>query len=339
MVKTANWLTHLEYDWESPIWRPWLELLADGRRLLRYDQRGSGLSDRQVREQGLERWVEDLEAVVDAAGVGRFVLFGMSQGGPIAIAYATRHPERVTGLLLYGTYARGQLKRDSTPQQAEETRLLNDLIRLGWGRATPEFRNVFGSLFLPEGTSQQLQWFDELQRRSASADDAARIVGAFDRIDVTQLASRVQVPTLVLHARHDRRIPFEEGRMLAAIVPGARFVPLDSQNHVLLKDETAWSEFERETRAFLAECAEDGMGRVDLQARLHLSEPLTRREMEILGLLAQGLGNADIAALLSLSPSTVRNHVTSIFAKLGVRNRAEAVVRAHAGGIGLPVSD
>ncbi len=252
LVKAANWLSHLEFDWQSPIWRHWLIGLAQQHTLIRYDERGCGLSDWNVDDFSFEAWVRDLEAVVDAAGVERFPLIGLSQGGPIAIAYATRHPERVSHLILYGSYARGKLKRDLTAEKIDEVETLVKLIRIGWGRENPAFRQVFTSMFIPDATLEQYRWFNDLQRASASPENAARLVEGFNAIDVRQLAAQLDLPTLVLHARGDMRIPFEEGRLLASLIPGARLVTLESNNHILLEHEPAWQKFLSEVHEFLA---------------------------------------------------------------------------------------
>ena len=251
LVKAANWLSHLEYDWHSPVWRHWLEALAESHELIRYDERGCGLSGWDVEDFTLEAWVQDLEAVVDAAGVERFPLLGISQGGPIAITYAVRHPERVSHLILYGSYVRGKLNRNLSPERLEEVQMLGDLIRLGWGRESPAFRQVFSMMFIPEGTPEQWSWFNELQKVSASPENAARIYDGFNHIDVSDLAPQVRAPTLILHAREDGRIPFEEGRLVASLIPDAQFVALESKNHILLQEEPAWRHFLHEVQGFL----------------------------------------------------------------------------------------
>jgi len=253
LVKAANWLSHLDYDWESPVWRHWWRDLSANHRLVRYDERGCGLSDWDVEELSLETWVADLETVVDAAGLERFPLLGLSQGGPVAITYASRHPERVTGLILYGTYAQGRLVRARTPEAEDEARLHVQLVRLGWGRDDPAFRRVFAMQFMPHGTLEQWEQFDELQRRTTTAANAVRFMEAFALTDVADLASTLSVPTLVLHARGDARAPLEASRQLAALIPGSRFVTLESPNHLLLGDEPAWSRFVDEVEAFLDE--------------------------------------------------------------------------------------
>ena len=329
LVKAANWLSHVEYDWRTPVWRPLFERLAKHRRFLRYDERGCGLSDWDVDEFSLDSWVRDLETVVDAAGLKRFPLLGISQGGPIAIAYAVRHPERVSRLVLYGSYACGWSFRDLTPAQREERRLLIDLIRVGWGRETSAFRQVFTTMFLPEGTPEQLRWFNDLQRESTSPENAARMVNAFSTLDVRDVAPTLNIPTLVMHARGDMRIPFEEGRRLAALIPDARFIPLESRNHLLLEFEPAFGQFVNEIETFLDAEESDA----DRKPTTPFPE-LTEREVEVLALVARGLGNAHIAERLRISDKTVRNHVTNIFWKLGANTRAEAIVRARDAGLG-----
>ncbi len=258
LVKAANYLTHLEYDWESPVWRHWLEALATGHRFVRYDERGCGLSDRDVDDFSLEAWVADLEAVVDGLRLERFALLGISQGGAVAVAYAVRHPERVTHLVLYGAYALGRFHRSSSPKQQQAARTLLDLIRLGWGEDNPAFRQAFTTLFMPDGTLDQMRWFNELQRRTTSPENAVRFEEAFYGIDVTDLARRVTTPTLVMHARGDAMIPFEEGRRLATLIPDSTFVPLEGRNHILLETEPAWPRFVEEVRAFVDETPSDG---------------------------------------------------------------------------------
>jgi len=250
LVKPANWLTHLEYDWNSPVWRHWLAELGRGHTLIRYDERGCGLSDHDAADMSFASWVRDLEAVVDAERLERFSLLGISQGCAVAIAYAVRHPERVDKLVLYGGYAVGRIYRNPSPQEEVERALLQNLIRVGWGRDNPAFRQVFGALFLPEGTPEQRQWFNDLAK-TLPMETALRVRQTTDVIDVRREAEEVRAPTLVLHARGDGMIPFEIGRQLAAHIPGARFVPLESRNHVLLETEPAWARFLDEVRSFL----------------------------------------------------------------------------------------
>ncbi len=324
LVKAANWLTHLEFDWRSPVWRPWLRELSRDHELIRYDERGCGLSDRDVADLSFARWVEDLEAVVDAARLERFDLLGMSQGGPVGIAYAVRHPERVRRLILYGSYAVGWKHRGNAEFRRRKE-ALNRLIIDGWGRDNPAFRQVFTSMFLPEGTTEQIAWFNELQRETTSPDIAGRLEEEFGDIDVRALLAEVRCPVLVLHARHDEVIPFEAGRALAGRLPDAAFVPLESRNHVLLEPEPAWGRFLAEIRAFL------GSGGPPSS---ELLDGLTGREAEVLDLLAAGKANLEIARLLAIEPKTVKNHVSRIYRKLGVESRGEAIVRARDEGLG-----
>jgi pimeloyl-ACP methyl ester carboxylesterase/DNA-binding CsgD family transcriptional regulator len=332
LVKAANWLNHVEYDWRTPIWRPLFERLTRKRKLVRYDERGCGLSDWNVADFSLDAWVRDLETVVDAAGIERFPLLGISQGGPIAIAYAIRHPERVSRLILYGSFARGYNKRNLSPAQLAEWRILVDLVRVGWGRETPAFRQVFSALFLPDGSPEDLRAFDRLQRESASPENAARMMAAFGDVDVQDVAPLLRIPTLVLHRHGDLRIPFEEGRRLAGLIPDARLVTMEGRNHLLLEGEPAFEQFFTEIDAFLG-ADEDGLARKPTPF-----PELTDREAEVLDLVAKGLGNGNIAERLRISDKTVRNHVTNIFWKLGVSTRAEVIVRARDAGFGVDES-
>ena len=323
LVKAAYWLTHVEFDWQAPIWRSWIDELARNNTYVRYDTRGCGLSDRDPPEVSFEAWVRDLESVVDAAKLDRFALLGMSQGAATAIAYAVRHPERVSHLILYGGFARGRVKRGLGEKAIEELLLYCKLAQIGWGTDDAAFRQFFTSQFMPEGTAEQFAAFNELQRVSASPEQAVKSFQVASQVDVSELASRVACPALVVHARGDRRVPFEEGRLLASLIPNARFVPLESRNHVLFEDEAAFRLFSDELATFLRGGAQ--------------REPvagLTARQEELLELLARGLDNHQIAAHLELSEKTVRNMVSSVLGKLGVESRAQAIVRARVAGFG-----
>ncbi len=253
LVKAANWLNHLEFDWESPVWRHLIEELASRHTLVRYDERGNGLSDWEVEDLSFEAFVRDLETVVDAAGLDRFALLGISQGCPVSIAYAVRHPERVSRIVLHGGYVKGWKHRDSDNEGGKSSGEIElELIRTGWGRDTPAFRQIFASIYLPDARPEQSHSWTELQRVCATPENAARLVESFGEIDVADMASRVDVPTLVLHSRHDAAVSFEAGRDLAARIPGARFVPLDSVNHLILDHEPAWPVWRAAVREFLA---------------------------------------------------------------------------------------
>lgn len=250
LVKASNWLTHLDFEWGSPIWRHWYTALSRHHRLVRYDERGNGMSQRDVPDVSFDTWVRDLETVVDAAGLDRFPLLGISRGGAIAIAYAVKHPERVTQLVLYGAFAAG-LKHVGTPQELEARRALASLLRLGWGLYNPAFCRTFTCRFIPEATPEHERWFDELQRVSTSPENAARLMERDDDIDVRPLLSQVKTPTLVIHCDRDRAVPPEKGRLMAAEIPGARYVSLPSANHLMLEEEPAWSLFLEELGLFL----------------------------------------------------------------------------------------
>lgn len=253
LLKAANWMTHLDHDWDSPVWAHWLRGLARHRRLVRYDQRGCGLSDWDVAAFSLDAWLADLEAVADDAGVGRAPLLGLSRGASTAIAYAVAHPERVSHLVLYGASARGRTLRARDDAERRAAEVMVELARLGWGADDPAFRQVFAMQFIPDGTAEDWRAFNELHRVTTSPENAARFLEVSGALDVTALCARVTVPTLILHARGDVRVPFESARELAALVPGSRLVPLDSRNHILRADEPAWPRFLAEVDAFLAD--------------------------------------------------------------------------------------
>jgi len=321
MIKAANWLTHLEYEWESPVWRHWIHFFSDHFRFVRYDERGCGMTDAKTGDLSLERWVEDLEDVIEAANPqAPFALLGISQGGPICVAYAVKHPERVSHLVLYGAYARGAFQRGD-PDRESFYRAMVDLVRLEWGSDNPTFRQVFTSRFIPGGTDEQLGWFNDLCRKTLTPQIAAQLLESRGMLDVTALLGEVRTPTLVLHARGDVVAPIAEGHILAAGIPGAQFIELDSKNHILLEHEPAWERFCDEVREFI------GLKRMASDEN-HAFDSLSSREREVLALITQGLGNAQIAQRLSISEKTVRNHVSNLFDKLGVWTRAQAIVFA-----------
>jgi pimeloyl-ACP methyl ester carboxylesterase/DNA-binding SARP family transcriptional activator len=252
LVKTANWLNHLEFDWESPIWRHVFRAFAKDYTFIRYDSRGNGLSDWDAEDLSLDALVTDLKAVVDAAGVERFPLLAISQGCAVAVEFAVRHPERVSNLVLYGGYAQGWRLRGGT-RDHEERQAAITLVRTGWGKDTPAYRQMFTSMFIPDSAPEQMACFNQLQRISTSPENAARLLNSFGDIDVLDRLPLVQAPTLVMHVREDARITYDNGRQLAAGIPGARFVTLEGRNHLILEQEPAWPRFLAEVRAFLAE--------------------------------------------------------------------------------------
>ena len=251
LVKTANWMNHLEFDWESPDLHHLYTDLARDFGLLRYDARGNGLSDWDVDEVSLDAWVKDLETVVDAAGLDRFSLLGISQGCAISVAFTVRHPERVSHLVLYGGFARGAYRRAKNELELQQAKALATLIRTGWGSESPVFRQLFSSMFMPGGTPEQLQRFAERQRKTTTAECAYRFFETTRNLDVTDLLPKISVPTLVMHKRDDQVQPFEAGRELAAGIPGARFVALQGQNHIPLEQDPETERMLEEIRLFL----------------------------------------------------------------------------------------
>lgn len=329
LVKSANWLSHLEFDWQSPVWRHWFGFLSANRQLIRFDPRGCGLSDWDVADLSHAAQVADLEAIIDASDLDTFPLLGISQGGAACIEYAVRHPERVTQLVLYGCYSEGWAQRGAESRRHGEA--LVELIRQGWGQENPAFRLLFASLFIPDANNEQVRWFADLMRTTTQPEIAARILESFGAINVRALLPKVRVPTIVVHARGDARIPFEQGRLLAAEIPNASFVSLESRNHILTENEPAWTRFcDTFNEVMGISQAEEAPARPALPVDL---PELTARENAILRLVAQGAANADIARRLFISEKTVRNHLTNIFEKLGVDSRARAIVVARDRGI------
>jgi pimeloyl-ACP methyl ester carboxylesterase/DNA-binding CsgD family transcriptional regulator len=322
LVKAANWLSHLTYDLESPVWRHWIEFLSQHFRLVRYDERGSGMSDWEVADLLPARWGEDLEAVIEASDPGeQFVVLGMSQGAAAAITYAVSHPERISHLILYGGYSKGWAHRPESDGY-RRYRAIVDLVHLGWGKDNPAFRQLFAAQFVPGATPDQFTWFNELCRRTTTPEIATRLLEARGNLNVRDLVPRVRVPTLVLHARHDEIVPFEAGKQLAAEIPNAEFVSLDSRNHILLADEPAWPHFKDAVLEFTGHPRAAG-------AEDPLLATLSVRERQILAAVVSGQSNSQIGAALFVSEKTVRNSLTKIFEKLGVHTRTQAAVLAR----------
>jgi len=333
LLKTANWLNHLEFDANSPVWRHWFGALSAHHRFCRYDIRGTGLSDRRNdNDLSFATQVADLELIADSAGLERFALLGISQGAATAIEYAARHPERVSHLVIHGGYSKGWARRG--PESLRYGRALAELMRLGWGVEPSVFRRMFAELLMPKATEEQVSWFSELQRRTTTGEIAARILEATGVIDVSDRMALVKAPTLVLHPRGDVMVPFEQGRIIAAGIPNATFVELDTNNHVLSEDEPAWQRWQEAVGEFLGWQRETPRRRAaDAPAVDDDLAKLTAREREILDLVASGASNPDIAARLFISEKTVRNHLTAIFDKLGVTSRSQAIVFARDRGV------
>jgi len=309
------WLSHLQFDWQSPVWRHWLVELGRIATVVRFDERGHGLSDRGITDHSLEARVGDLEAVADAAGLDRFAMLAMAQGGPVAIEYAARHPERLTRLAFYASYAGAHV--GASAEDLELDAAFTALIKVGWERPTPEFRRVFTSLMIPGGTEEQMRWIDDLQRMAVDADTAVLARAQRQITDSSGRLAELDLPTLVLHSRGDQMNPFASSRHLASTIRGARLVALESTNHIVLEDEPAWAEFLREITAFLAP------DRVVPAAVLadDLTSTLSPRELDILRLAAKGHDNDAIADELVLSVRTVERHLQNAYAKLGLQGR------------------
>ncbi len=316
LVIATCWLSHLQYDWQSPVWRHFLADLGEVATVVRYDERGHGLSDWGVEDHGLDARVADLEAVVDDAGVDRFALMAMSQGGPVVIEYAARHPERVTRLVFYGSYAAAF--RDPTPEQLELSATFEQMIKVGWARPDSAFRRVFTSMMIPDATEEQMRWLDELQRMAVSAETAVIARRQRAQADTCHLLAELDVPTLVVQSLNDQMNDFDDSRYLAANIRGARLVPLDSNNHIVLEHEPAWPVFLDEVSTFIAPDR-------DLPGEQSGDDPvstLSPRELEVLRLAAQGLSNDDLAEALTLSLRTVERHLQNVYVKLGVQGRS-----------------
>ncbi len=250
LVRVGHWLSHLELDWNSPVWRPLIEELGKRHTLYRYDQRGTGLSSRILDGADLGVFADDLKAVADANNLDRFPIFAASQAVPVAIRFAERNPDRVSGLVLYGGYAIGRALRETSPDDIDENTLLG-LIKAGWGKADSPFVNAFSALSLPDATTEQMDSFIKMQTETISPDNAARLRQIVDRFSVKNILPSVTAPTLVIHAISDAMQPIEQGRILASEIPNAKYVSLESRNHIPLPQEESWAQMMYETQSFL----------------------------------------------------------------------------------------
>jgi pimeloyl-ACP methyl ester carboxylesterase/DNA-binding CsgD family transcriptional regulator len=323
-----HYIHHLDLDWESPIWRPWLDLLNRRHSVIRYDWRGCGLSDRENVEFAPDRYREDLAAVVEAAGSERFAMLSMAQGARIGMAYSAANPDRVGRLVLFqpSTSGRGAPGRD--PAQAEEERTRLKAMELGWQTHQPAYTRFFTSMYIPGASPEQVRAYGDLLRSTTSPAIAMTMQHSFHMTDVRDDVSKVRCPTLVLHSRDNAIVPFDEGRAVASLIPGARFVALDSGNHVLIDTEPAWRQLVDALDYFLPR--QPNRSSIALGAL----DELSVRETEVLELVAQGLDNGTIASRLGISERTARNYVSAIVSKLGVNSRAQVIVRAREAGYG-----
>ena len=330
LVVSGTWLTHLENQWHSPVWRPLLEALSREYTVVRYDLRGCGLSHRHLEDVSFDTWLKDFEHLIETLDFAKFAVLGMCIGSAIAIEYAARHPDRVTHLVLHGVPLRGRLRRTDRPKEVEKARLLLDCLRLGSGPENQAFAQVYASMFQPGGSFEHMRSWCSQQFAAASGEIAERMLPIFWNVDMTSALRRIRCPSLVLHAERDRTVPIEEGRAVAGLIADCRLVVLDTENHILLADEPAWPHFLAEMRGFLGTPA---AASATARSALPIGN-LTPRERNVLECIARGLDNSEIAASLELSEKTVRNHITRVFAKIGVEHRYEAIVRARDAGVG-----
>jgi pimeloyl-ACP methyl ester carboxylesterase/DNA-binding CsgD family transcriptional regulator len=321
LVKAANWLTHLEYDRQSVVWGHWQKFLEQHFSYYRYDERAIGMSQHHVEDLSSANWAPDLECVINAAKPEKpFVLLGISQGCGPALTYAAKHPENVSKLIIYGGYLQGWALRN--PEEARRREAVRELVELGWGTPNPVFRRLYTSMFMPEGTEQQLAWFDEMCAKSTTPELAARLMGEQGYADFSDLPERVEVPTLVVHSRDDSVVPYSQGVEIASRIRDAEFVELDSRNHILLDSDSAWESFGKIILDFTGQTS---------AAENAVFASLSDRERGVLGQITAGYSNTEISNRLFISEKTVKNHITNIFEKLGVSNRSQAIVKARDG--------
>ena len=330
LIRLINWASHLEFEEDSPVWQHWVKAFSRHHTLIRYDGRGYGLSDWDAPDLSLDGRVQDLETVINHLGLAQVSLLGLCRGAFVAVAYSVRHPEKVKRLVLYGGYMRGRFKEAKTQAQRDWAEMFLNLVRYGWGQDNPAFRQVYTNLFMPDGSPEQKRWLTDLQRVSTRPEIAARLTLVDYSLDISDLTRQVKIPTLVLHAVQDALVPFSHGLELASSIPNAQFVPLNTRNHMILEDEPAWEQFVQAVYSFLSDPDDS-----PAQANSEVFEQLTNREKEVLDLLAKGIDNSAIAEHLTLSPKTVRNHITHIYQKIQAESRAQAVVLARRAGYGV----
>lgn len=329
LLRVAHWMTHVGHDLRSPIWKPWLERLGESMRLVRYDARGFGLSEGDGGPLDVDAAVEEIDAVAGSARLERFALLGMSGGAAPAIAFAARHPARVSALVIHGGYARGVLMRSPTPEQARFFEASVELIEVGWGARNPAVQQLFTTRMIPDATPEQARAFNEQQRLSCPAARAAQLMRTTAVVDVRALLPAVRCPTLVLHSEGDAIVPVDEGRLVAAAIPDARFEPLASNNHIPMAHEPAFERFREAIVAFVRDAQRAAAGAAEAGG-----VEFTARERELLELVGRGLDNLQVAAHLGIAQKTVRNALSRLYAKLGVEGRTQAIVRARGLGFG-----
>jgi pimeloyl-ACP methyl ester carboxylesterase len=320
LVRAAHWMTHVEHDLRSPIWWPWLQRLGRQLEIVRYDERGCGLSGPDEVALGLDAALEELEVVVAARGAPRVVLLGHSGAAAPAVAYAARHPERVSHLVLLGAYSHGLMHRQPSADALAFHQAQLRLVELGWGRRDPAVQQFFTTTMLPEASAAEVAALNEQQRLRCDGARAAAILRARAALDVRALAPQVRCPTLVLHAAGDAVVPVEHGMELAASIRGARFETLATRNHIPLAGGPAFERFCELVTSFVAPPP--------------AWPALTPRERELLDLVARGLDNLQIGARMQVADKTVRNALSALYAKLGVQGRPQAIVRAREQGFG-----
>lgn len=322
LVRAGTWLTHIQHDWDSPVHRHWLRFMSERHTLVRYDPRGCGLSQRDITSLTFTDWVDDLEAVVDKLGLEKFPLIGMSQGAAVSVAYALRHPERISHLILYAPLIRGWQRVSSA--HAEQWRNIEKLVASDWGEKSLAFPAMFAHMFIPQGTTEQILWYTDIQRKTADKQMAVMIMKVLGELDLWSNLKDINVPTLVIQVAGDRCIPSERVKETAMLIPACEFASIDSNNHILLEDEPGWEQFKSIFRRCIPCPASTVAGSSPRDHRV--LEELSKRERQILSELAKGHSNQEIANTLFISEKTVRNHITNIFAKLGVSTRSQAIV-------------
>jgi pimeloyl-ACP methyl ester carboxylesterase/DNA-binding CsgD family transcriptional regulator len=322
LVRAGTWLTHIELDWESPVWSHWFRFMSKRHTLVRYDPRGCGLSQRDIKQLCFEDWVDDLEAVVDTLGLDQFPLFGLSQGAAISIAYALRHPQRVSQLILYAPLVRGW--QQVTSAVSDNWKSIEKLVLSGWGERNLAFPAVFAHLFIPEGKPEHIHWYADMQLKTASKEVAAMMMNVIGEMNLWSKLKDISVPTLVVQVARDQCIPPERVKEIAALIPGCAFASIDSNNHILLEDEPGWEQFKKIFTKYLPCVAVAAAKRTRPDS--HTLDELSKRERQILAHIAQGLSNREISQALFISEKTVRNHITNIFSKLDLASRSQAIV-------------